>query len=129
MSEPTFTVELNREQVRNILKDAQARRFPDLETHLYTDRFFSEMRSWWIANRPESTKTYSAEVRPFGVGVWEETGSGTDAPTVAHSLDRAMQEHGLRFSELHAHREDLVSGHMLTADDGTEFRIVPQAAQ
>lgn len=35
-----------------------------------------------------------------------------------------MQRHGFRFSELHAHMDDLDAGHTLVADDGSEFAKV-----
>lgn len=55
---------------------------------------------------------------------WSSLGKGLDASEVAHLLDELMQKHGFYFSELHAHREDLAAGHVLTADDGYEFRVV-----
>lgn len=46
------------------------------------------------------------------------------ARAAAFQLDGHMQRAGFYYSELADHREDLAAGHVLTADNHTEFRVV-----
>lgn len=55
--------------------------------------------------------------------------SGGDSPReAAERLNDAMQSAGFHFSELSAHADDLAQGHVLTAEDGREFRVIPRPA-
>lgn len=42
-----------------------------------------------------------------------------------NSITEAMQRAGLRYSELTGHLEDMRAGHVLTADNGRQFRYAP----
>lgn len=59
-------------------------------------------------------------------GRWNTIAEGTGKRTVTmgNQYERMMLEAGFRYSELHAHRDDLVAGHVLTAEDGTQFRVL-----
>lgn len=39
-------------------------------------------------------------------------------------LSVALQRKGMRYSEIYYHKQDLKAGHVLTAEDGTEFKKV-----
>lgn len=78
-------------------------------------------RNWLVTVREAQ---HIAQIRDRKDRPWGSLGKSLDAAEVAHRLDELMQKHGFYFSELHAHREDLVAGHVLTADDGYEFRVV-----
>ncbi|MDX3260769.1 hypothetical protein PV336_16230 [Streptomyces sp. MI02-2A] len=120
MSEPMYVVALTRRQVMNLVRDAEYAKFPNLETSEETGLFFAELKGWWRENR------YAAQLRAKGAA-WKTLGATEGPAGAAHLLGDEMQRHGFRFSELSAHREDLVAGHILTADDGYEFRVVIDA--
>ncbi|UZI33967.1 hypothetical protein [Streptomyces sp. VB1] len=71
----------------------------------------------------EPTGRFVAQMRQTG-GVWCPVGDGDDRRTVAGLLWKAMQIAGFHFSELAAHTEDLMKGHVLTSDDGFEIRVI-----
>ncbi|MFF3958816.1 hypothetical protein ACFYY1_37275 [Streptomyces sp. NPDC001890] len=71
----------------------------------------------------EDAGRYLAQVRG-AESDWLTVGHGDDHRTVASHLWKAMQVAGFRFSELAAHTEDLMEGHVLTSDDGFEFRVI-----
>ena len=71
--------------------------------------------------------TFIAQSRRNADSNWRHVASGyaTAKETAkAQALNDEMQRAGFRYSELHAHRDDLVAGHVLTADNGTQFRIL-----
>lgn len=59
-----------------------------------------------------------------------QTRKGEDQPWMPLNGDNAvriqMQISGFRYSELTGHIEDLNDGHLLTAEDGREFRLLPK---
>lgn len=72
---------------------------------------------------------YIAQMRPGRNANWTTVKSrtyriGGDTIDAAADLNDELQRHGFRFSELYLHRSDLSSGHVLTADDGYEFRVI-----
>jgi hypothetical protein len=83
-----------------------------------------------IANDPQhplyNPEVFTAQVRR-GTLPWKTTGTKADAKEAAELLGIVMQENGLRYSELygkHGHFQDLIDGHVLTADNGVSFRVV-----
>ncbi|THA65400.1 hypothetical protein E6R60_33345 [Streptomyces sp. A0642] len=88
--------------------------------------YAAEIPSWpttEVEVDAEAAGHYVAQARGAG-GDWFAVGCGDDPRTVAELLWTAMQLAGFRFSELHAHTEDLIAGHILTSDDGCEFRVI-----
>ncbi|MFC7871999.1 hypothetical protein ACFUS2_12735 [[Kitasatospora] papulosa] len=65
---------------------------------------------------------YLAQMRVDGE--WFTVGHEDDQRTAAGHLWKVMQLAGFRYSELAAHTEDLIAGHVLTSDDGFEFRVI-----
>jgi hypothetical protein len=117
MSEPTYTVILTRSEVLAFLKDAEEARFPSFTHDGATIRVISGMSDWWKQHK------YIAQLGRKG-HEWKTIGTSATKAKAAELLNDEMQRHGFRFSELHAHREDLAEGHVLTADDGYAFRVV-----
>lgn len=73
--------------------------------------------------------TYLAQTRsPLKFAQWFTAGTGFDAAAAAMTLNDTMQRLGMRYSELHAHRADLAAGYVLTAEDGTVLRVIPEPA-
>jgi hypothetical protein len=133
MSEPTFTVELTRKEVLAILKDAQAARFPNLDSADETATFFGGMLAWWKVNRPapevgyaDAATSYWAQIKDaHESSLWrtvQTSENGRDAAWGA--LTNEMETRGLRYSELAGHIDDMLRGEVLTAEDGTGFRIL-----
>ncbi len=70
---------------------------------------------------------FLAQSRRNADSPWRHRGSGfptAAAAAACSAINDEMSKHGFYFSELHLHREDLVAGHVLTADDGTQFRVI-----
>lgn len=80
--------------------------------------FESERPAW-----PEETATYAGQVRrePYP---WLTEGTATTPREAAGQLRKAMELVGFYTSEMHAHMDDLIKGHVLTADDGHQFRVI-----
>jgi hypothetical protein len=55
---------------------------------------------------------------------WFTIGHDEDRHGAAEQLRALMQSAGFRLGELNAHIEDLVTGHVLTSDEGCEFRVI-----
>jgi len=54
---------------------------------------------------------------------WAKLHVERTALAAAMALTDALTTHGMHHSDIHGLREDLVAGHVLTADDGYAFRI------
>lgn len=67
---------------------------------------------------------YAAQTRTNASRAWETITTDTDPATAAWFLRDGMEREGFRHSELTAHCEDLVKGHILTSERGHEFRVV-----
>lgn len=67
--------------------------------------------------RRNENHEWQARTRPHG--------EHQTAYAAAWSLNDDMQLAGFRFSELADHRADLQAGHVLTAEDGRQFRVIP----
>lgn len=74
---------------------------------------------------------YAAQVKYPKNHEWLTVASSGDHKKAVRdaSLERLMLDAGFRYSEMHGHREDLVAGHVLTADNGTAFRLVEIAEE
>lgn len=57
-------------------------------------------------------------------GKWSLDGIADTPSDAAEELWESMELAGIRHSELRSHVEDLAAGHILTAEDGTAFRVV-----
>lgn len=126
MPEPTFNVSLTREQALAMLKDAQSSHFPTLDSDDDTVRFFNELREWYKG----TTVSYTPQIRSSEEGSdWRTIGSMGSPDEAAWLLHRSLQRHGFYLDEMHARHAELAEGHVLTADDFTEFRIVREGEE
>lgn len=66
---------------------------------------------------------YVTQVRRPGSETWAKLHVERTALAAAMALTDALTTHGMHHSDIHGLREDLVAGHILTADDGYAFRI------
>jgi hypothetical protein len=87
-----------------------------------------EAVSRYVAERPvwPTAPVYLGQYRPAGQG-WITLVHGVESVDrlhVAGSLCVLVRGDGLRFSELQLRIQDLVVGEVVTADDGTAFRVV-----
>lgn len=89
----------------------------------------------------EAHSQYAAEVPPApSAGIQAEwpilaqvngktIAGASSARDASEYLVDPMQRAGFRYSELEAHRQDLHDGHVLTAEDGTTFQLIPAGEQ
>lgn len=125
--EPAITLRLTRSQVLALLTDSRERHFPDLDSSDATVTLFSDLKTWYFANREDAVTSYSAQVRDNHDGaLWRTVGASrwTAQDAAWGGLTNEMQRKGLRYSELSAHIADMEAGEELTAEDGSGFRIV-----
>ncbi|MET8680971.1 hypothetical protein ABZW18_26170 [Streptomyces sp. NPDC004647] len=80
----------------------------------------------WPTGQPECTGAYLAQTRPAGRG-WINVAGGDDPRAVAEELWHAMQVVGFRICDLAGHVDDLAEGHVLTSEDGHDFRVIKRA--
>lgn len=66
---------------------------------------------------------YVTQVRRPGSETWAKLHVERTALAAAMALTDALTTHGMHHSDIHGLREDLIAGHILTADDGYAFRI------
>jgi hypothetical protein len=127
MSEPTFNVTLTRAQVVALLVDGNAQNFPNLDSSDATVGFFDDLKTWYLDNSTDKATSFWAQIKDNHEGAgWRTVGtsdeSGHEAAWGAMTGD--MQRRGLRYGELAAHITDLENGDVLSAEDGTEYRIL-----
>ncbi|MFE7657086.1 hypothetical protein ACFU6M_30065 [Streptomyces bottropensis] len=84
------------------------------------DHYTAELPTWPETEAPSGG--YHAEVSIHG-REWQVVAHGDEPREVADQLSRSMQLVGFRHGEMHAHLDDLVAGHTLTAECGTAFRV------
>jgi hypothetical protein len=127
MSEPTFNVTLTRAQVVALLVDGNAQKFPTLDSSDATVGFFADLKTWYLDNSTDKATSFWAQIKDSHEGAgWRTVGtsdkSGHDAAWGALTDD--MQRRHLRYGELAAHIADMENGDVLSAEDGTEYRIL-----
>jgi hypothetical protein len=129
--EERYVVSLPRTQVLDVLMDADRNRFPDLDSNQTTAKFMERMGTWYRATRPKkgtATSSYTAgQARYSGDLSWRTFGTNSNAYDAGMTLAEEMQRHGLRYGEIggeSGHIADMINGEVLSADDGTEFRII-----
>uniref|UniRef100_A0AAU3I6N3 Uncharacterized protein n=1 Tax=Streptomyces sp. NBC_01393 TaxID=2903851 RepID=A0AAU3I6N3_9ACTN len=126
-AEPTFALTLTRAQVVALLVDGNADHFPNLDSSDATVAFYAGLKKWYLANRTDKATSHWAQIKGnYGGATWRTVGtsvrSGHDAAWGTQVLD--MQRRGLRYSELSGHIADMENGAVLSAEDGTEYRIL-----
>lgn len=72
------------------------------------------------------TVFYFAQYRSSADKPWHTHGWSERRSDAACFLDEKLQEAGFHYSELDAHLADLAAGHVLTADNGTQFRVTTE---
>lgn len=77
-------------------------------------------------NTTDTATYFVTQVRRPGSEGWAKLHVERTAQAAAMALTDAMVTHGMRYSDIHGLREDLVAGHVLTADDGYAFRVQPR---
>jgi hypothetical protein len=125
--EPTFNVRLTRAQVSALLIDAHREKFPSIDGSASTENLIHEAKRWYLDNPATTAPAYWAQIKDRHEGAgWRTVGtsdeSGHEAAWGAMTGD--MQRRGLRYGELAAHIADLENGDVLSAEDGTEYRIL-----
>ncbi|MFD5589776.1 hypothetical protein ACFWII_39065 [Streptomyces sp. NPDC127063] len=81
----------------------------------------------WLPEEPVYNGAYLAQVRPAGER-WITLGDGEDRRLVAEQLLEGMHRVGFRIADLQSHIADLASGHILTSEQGHEFRVIANPA-
>ncbi|MFI9311199.1 hypothetical protein [Streptomyces triculaminicus] len=84
--------------------------------------YYMEERKVW-----EEQPVYLAQFLPAGKSDWVTVARGDDtveARDVAMCMWRLMQKADLRTGEIPMHIDDLVRGAVVTADNGTAFRVI-----
>ncbi|MGY5099501.1 hypothetical protein [Streptomyces sp. 900105245] len=84
--------------------------------------YTAELPSWLPESRVY-TGAYLAQTRPAGQA-WITVGDGTDRHAVADQLVNGMHRVGFRIADMSGHVADLVTGHVLTSEQGHEFRVI-----
>lgn len=125
--EPTFDLRLTRAQVSALLIDGNRERFPTLDSADFTVSLFESAKRWYLDNPATSAPAHWAQIKDNHEGAgWRTVGtsekSGHDAAW--GTLTDDMQRRGLRYGELAAHIADMENGDVLSAEDGTEYRIL-----
>lgn len=73
----------------------------------------------------ESNARFLAQIKDVHADEWRTLRAGQqDYETAWDGLAEPMQRHGLRYGELAGHIADMIKGDVLSAEDGTEFRLV-----
>jgi hypothetical protein len=126
-AEPTFDVRLTRAQVAALLIDGNREKFPTLDSSDSTVSLFQDAKRWYLDNPATTAPAHWAQIKDNHEGAgWRTVGasekSGHDAAW--GTLTEDMQRRGLRHGELAAHIADMENGDVLTAEDGTEYRIL-----
>jgi hypothetical protein len=125
--EPTFNLRLTRAQVSALLIDGNREKFPTLDSADSTVTLFEDAKRWYLDNPATTAPAHWAQIKDRHEGAgWRTVGtsekSGHDAAW--GTLTDDMQRRGLRYGELAAHIADMENGDVLTAEDGTEYRIL-----
>jgi hypothetical protein len=127
MTEPTFTLTLTRSEVVALLVDSNREKFPTPDSSDSTVRILDDLKNWYLANSTKKATSFWAQVRDNHEGSgWRTVGTSEQSAHDAAwgSLADEMQRRGLRYSELTDHIADMERGEELSAEDGTQFRIL-----
>jgi hypothetical protein len=125
--EPTFDVRLTRAQVAALLIDGNREKFPTLDSSDSTVTLFQDAKRWYLDNPATVAPAHWAQIKDRHEGAgWRTVGtsekSGHDAAW--GTLTNDMQHRDFRYGELAAHIADMENGDVLSAEDGTEYRIL-----
>ncbi|MGV9277720.1 hypothetical protein [Streptomyces griseosporeus] len=81
----------------------------------------------WLPEAKVYNGAYLAQTRPAGQG-WITVGDGEDRRAVVEELLEDMHRVGFRIADMPGHIADLASGHILTSEQGHEFRVIANPA-
>lgn len=93
-------------------------------------RYYSSEQPTWPVEQPKEPK-YLGQFRPKGEE-WSTIAEGDDSvepEDVARLLWTQMQKADFHTDEIPAHVQDLARGNVLTADNGTAFRVIENPAR
>jgi hypothetical protein len=125
--EPTYNLRLTRAQVSALLIDAHREKFPSSDGSVSTENLIHDAKRWYLDNPATHAPAHWAQIKDRHEGAgWRTVGtsdkSGHDAAWGALTDD--MQRRDFRYGELAAHIADMENGDVLSADDGTEYRLL-----
>ncbi|WP_186779907.1 hypothetical protein [Streptomyces salinarius] len=81
----------------------------------------------WLPETPVRRGAYLAQTRPAGQ-TWVTVDDGDDQDAVAEKLLSGMHRVGFRIADLPGYIADLAAGHILTSEQGHEFRVIANPA-
>jgi hypothetical protein len=125
--EPTYNLRLTRAQVSALLIDAHHEKFPSIDGSTSTENLIQDVKRWYLDNPATHAPAHWAQIKDRHEGAgWRTVGtsdeSGHDAAWGVLTDD--MQRRDFRYGELAAHIADMENGDVLSADDGTEYRLL-----
>jgi hypothetical protein len=126
MSEPTMDLSLTRTQVAALLVDMHREKFPTLDCDDSTVRLYNDLKSWYLEHPVEKATSYWAQIKDRHEGAaWRTVRTANSAHEASWgALTDDMQHRGLRYGELAGHIDDMANSEVLTAEDGTQYRIL-----